>query len=212
MSTDIPLTIAIEAAIAGGSLFLSNGQVEIDTRLAEPGPTRAEDLLPGIDLLLKENGHQITEVGLVAVSAGPGSFTGVRIGFSTALGLSAGLGVDFSSESALKAMANDHRGHSKLAVAIPMGRETVCLQLFDTLDGVLERSGPISKQEEPFLDSVLNDPETVFVLHHDLFTRINGPHPLIIDFGKNVAGAIGRICMPRPRPQIQPIFISKNMR
>ena len=49
--------------------------------------THSENLLPMIDHLLSVYGASIGDVELLAVNAGPGSFTGVRIGVSTVKGL-----------------------------------------------------------------------------------------------------------------------------
>ena len=210
MSTRKPLALAIESAILGGSLSLFQDGNELDSRFGNSAFTRAEDLLPEIDLILKENGHHVSEVGLIAVSAGPGSFTGIRIGFSTALGLSTGLGAEMASESALRAMANQYRGHSQIVVAIPMGRETVCSQIFDTCDEIVEKSGPMTQPDEIFFSSVGSDPQSVYLLHQELFSKIGEVRPNALDFGQNIASAIAKVCVTRPRPQTEPIFISKN--
>ena len=210
MNTEKPLTIAIESAILGGSLSLYQDGNELDSRFGDSAFTRAEELMPDIDLMLKENGHHVSEVGLVVVSAGPGSFTGIRIGFSTALGLSTGLGAEMASESALRAMANQYRGHSNLVVAIPMGRGTVCSQIFDTCDEIIEKSGPMTQPDEIFLSLVSSDPQSNYLLHQELFSKIGEARPNVFDFGQNIASAIAKVCMDRPRPQTDPIFISKN--
>ena len=49
-----------------------------------------EALLPAIELLLKNCAITMNDIDLIAVSAGPGSFTGVRIGVATAKGLALG--------------------------------------------------------------------------------------------------------------------------
>ena len=211
MSLKKPLTIAIESAVSGGSLALFRGQNELDNRLGDTAYTRAEELLPDIDVMLRNNGQQISEVGFIAVSAGPGSFTGIRIGFATALGLSTGLDVKMASESALRAMAFGHLGHKKLVVALPVGRKMVCSQVFDTSEGLIAKCDPTTQEEQMFLSSIYNDPDAVYLLHNDLFQKSNGSHPLLIDFGRNIASAIARACMVRPRPQSAPIFVSKNI-
>lgn len=48
----------------------------------------AERLMPSIEWLLKASGIQINDIDAYAVSIGPGSFTGLRIGLSTAKGFS----------------------------------------------------------------------------------------------------------------------------
>ena len=57
------------------------------------GYVHAERLLPLIDALLEEHGWDKSSLEAIAVSGGPGSFTGLRIGVSTAKGLCHGLGL-----------------------------------------------------------------------------------------------------------------------
>ena len=57
------------------------------------GYVHAERLMPLIDALLDEHGWDKSLLEAVAVSGGPGSFTGLRIGVSTAKGLCHGLGL-----------------------------------------------------------------------------------------------------------------------
>jgi tRNA threonylcarbamoyladenosine biosynthesis protein TsaB len=54
--------------------------------VAEP-PHRASSLLASVDQLLRTCGVGLAEVDAIALSIGPGSFTGLRIGLGTALGL-----------------------------------------------------------------------------------------------------------------------------
>lgn len=51
------------------------------------GMTHSENLLPLIDGALTAGGYTLPDVDIIAVSAGPGSFTGVRIGVATVKGL-----------------------------------------------------------------------------------------------------------------------------
>ena len=54
--------------------------------------SRNEKLLPAIDWLLRESAVDRKEIDLFAVTRGPGSFTGVRIGLATIQGLALALG------------------------------------------------------------------------------------------------------------------------
>ena len=49
--------------------------------------THSENLMPMVDSVLNGMNAKIGDIGLIAVSAGPGSFTGVRIGVTTVKGL-----------------------------------------------------------------------------------------------------------------------------
>ncbi len=74
--------------------------------------THSETLLPLLENALKQYGADISEIDLFAVSAGPGSFTGVRIGAATVKGLAFAEGKPCAGVSALEAMArNVGRGY-----------------------------------------------------------------------------------------------------
>jgi len=67
--------------------------------------SRNEKLLPAIDWLLGESGIDRHDVDLFAVTRGPGSFTGVRIGLATMQGLALALGKPVCAMSTHEAIA-----------------------------------------------------------------------------------------------------------
>ncbi|MEW6068462.1 MAG: tRNA (adenosine(37)-N6)-threonylcarbamoyltransferase complex dimerization subunit type 1 TsaB [Nitrospirota bacterium] len=67
--------------------------------------THSERLMTGIDHVLKQSGLQISDIDVFAVSIGPGSFTGLRIGLSTAKGFSYATGKPIVSVPTLEAFA-----------------------------------------------------------------------------------------------------------
>ena len=82
-----PVILALETATLCGSIGLvSDGQCLAEFSL-QTGETHSRRLLAGIDWLLKETGIDWPAIDAVAVSLGPGSFTGLRIGLATAKGL-----------------------------------------------------------------------------------------------------------------------------
>jgi len=125
------IILAIESAIAGGSISLLRSGIEVANWIGTSDVSKAEDLLVNIDEILVGRGIPAKEIDLLAVSAGPGSFTGIRIGLATALGLKNGLGVEMSSENALKAMAFMHASEGTMSAAVPVGRNAVCIQTFE---------------------------------------------------------------------------------
>ena len=68
--------------------------------------THSEILLPLLENALTQYGAKIGDVDLFAVSAGPGSFTGLRIGMSAIKGLTIGNGKPCVGVSTLLAMAH----------------------------------------------------------------------------------------------------------
>jgi tRNA threonylcarbamoyladenosine biosynthesis protein TsaB len=76
--------LAIETSETAGSVAaLVDGQV-VAERLLDPALRSAQTLAPGIDGLLRDIAWTPAQVELVAVATGPGSFTGLRVGVTTA--------------------------------------------------------------------------------------------------------------------------------
>lgn len=213
------ITLAIESAVAGGSISLFRGESAIAHWTGTSNVSKAEDLLYNIDLLLRENGIARGEINLVAVSAGPGSFTGIRIGIATALGLKTGLGIKFSSESALKAMVDSVSVECPVSAALPVGRDAVCVQSFGVRTlcppvtyGQSARSPagePHTLTESAFAELVGDKSAEVFIVHERLFEKVQAL-PNAVNFGLNLAHAVGRICMNNRGVVVEPLFISKS--
>ena len=71
--------------------YIVIGETSLNARTGEKSWTHSEILMPGIDQLLNLTGISMQELDYIAYTSGPGSFTGLRIGASTALGLAKGL-------------------------------------------------------------------------------------------------------------------------
>lgn len=78
--------------------------------------SRNEKLLPAIEWALGEAGMKRTDVRLLAVTRGPGSFTGVRIGLATAEGLALALAVPICALSTHEVVASAHPSASVLVI------------------------------------------------------------------------------------------------
>jgi tRNA threonylcarbamoyladenosine biosynthesis protein TsaB len=88
---DRPLLLAIDTAsdIAGTALMDGDSLLAETTWRAHQ--SHSVQLLPAIDWLLAHVGRSKAEIGAVAVSLGPGSYAGMRVGISTAKALAFGL-------------------------------------------------------------------------------------------------------------------------
>ena len=80
--------LAIETTGPFGSVALINEQNEITARrVSEDTMSHLKDLMPMIDDMLSSQGIRGKDLAAIACDIGPGSFTGIRIGVSTARAL-----------------------------------------------------------------------------------------------------------------------------
>jgi len=107
MPTDAPLTLALETSGDVGSVALACEDGTVLERVFPEGTTHGTGLFPACRDLLAEAGREIGEVGLVAVSQGPGSFTGLRVGVAAAKGLAFALDCDVVGVSTLDVLARN---------------------------------------------------------------------------------------------------------
>jgi tRNA threonylcarbamoyladenosine biosynthesis protein TsaB len=127
--------LAIDTASPGASVaFYSEGRIFEETL---PSERRAsEELLPALRRVLAGAGASLAECHRIAVCAGPGSFTGVRVGLSTAWGLSRATGIPLETVSTLEALAETARGTAARVLAVlDAGRGDVVCAEFALEDG-----------------------------------------------------------------------------
>ena len=86
------LILNLETATSVCSVALSKDGKVIGLKEINNGYTHAENLTGFIQSVLNETGHVLNDVDAVAVSKGPGSYTGLRIGVATAKGICYGTG------------------------------------------------------------------------------------------------------------------------
>ena len=85
------LELAIETSSRLATVAARSGGVVLQAELSSTR-AHASDLLPALDRLVRELGREPREVEAVYVGLGPGSYTGLRVGIATALGLSRSTG------------------------------------------------------------------------------------------------------------------------
>lgn len=100
-----PLILHIETATEVCSVALSLGNELVANEEIKNGFSHAENLLPLVDKLLKSQNYQSYDLDAIAISEGPGSYTGLRIGASTAKGLCYALEIPLIAISTLESIA-----------------------------------------------------------------------------------------------------------
>lgn len=124
----------IETATKNCSVSLAkNGETILCKEIAEQGYSHAEKLHVFIEDILKESGVRATDLKAIAVSKGPGSYTGLRIGVSTAKGLCYALEIPLISVDTLEVMAMQVSVENGLIIPmIDARRMEVYSAVFDT--------------------------------------------------------------------------------
>ncbi len=97
----------IETATKNCSVALAkNGEIILCKEIAEEGYSHAERLHVFIDEVCKESGISFQDLSAIAVSQGPGSYTGLRIGVSAAKGLCYALNIPLIAVDTLQVLAS----------------------------------------------------------------------------------------------------------
>lgn len=99
------MILALESSATACSAALSRDGELVAQCYQNSGLTHSRTLLPMVDSLLKNCGETLEHVDVIAVAAGPGSFTGLRIGVATAKGLAWPGDKDCAPCSTLESMA-----------------------------------------------------------------------------------------------------------
>jgi len=150
------LILALDSTAAVGSVALCRDDKPLAYFTLKNGNTHSETLLPMVKALFDVTGTTVDDVDLFACSAGPGSFTGVRIGVATVKGLAFGKHKCVLGVSALEAMARSQLPHTGLIVpAMDARRGEVYTAVFraegDTMTRLMPDSAMPAKQLEAWL-------------------------------------------------------------
>ena len=127
---------AVSAAVSEDGKILCSGY-------QDTGLTHSRTLMPIVEHILKNTGLTVSDMDAIAVAAGPGSFTGIRIGVSAAKGLAFAADRPAVGVSTLAAMARNVAFCDGLVVcAMDARRQQVYNALFEAKDGSLTRLTP----------------------------------------------------------------------
>jgi len=193
--------LAIESAVGDGSISLFRGDSE--SSIERSGASRAEKIIIEIESLLREAAFAKNDLDLIAVSIGPGSYSGIRIGVSTALGLGHSLDVPVVGVSVLEALASGVDDEKVIAV-VPIGRSDLAWQAF-----AADTNGAKRSMTEPSLDpsnalsESLNDHPGLPIVapNHclELLREATGERRNLIEIRSSLASAIARLAAQHGR-------------
>ena len=133
--------LAIECSAGAASVALTKDGVLVAQYFQNNGKTHSRTLLPMIQSMLETCEWTLADVNVIAVAAGPGSFTGLRIGISVAKGLAWQGDLKCCGVSTLEAMAHPlaHMEGVVLCPVMDARRDQVYNALFSAKGGALLR-------------------------------------------------------------------------
>lgn len=115
----MPLILHIDTAVQRASVCVADEGVVRRTAVSQTERDAAAWLHPSIQRLIHDEGLSLSQIEAVAVSAGPGSYTGLRVGMATAKGLCYALAVPLIAVNTLQAMA-------AAAIKVCAGADLLC--------------------------------------------------------------------------------------
>jgi tRNA threonylcarbamoyl adenosine modification protein YeaZ len=127
------------------SIVVCGPQLEVAVRASSDGPAslirlaggspRSALLLAAVDLLVEDHGLEPAAIERVLVSRGPGSFTGLRAGISTAQGVAAATGAEVAAYDSLLVQAARCGATAEVWAAQPGRRNEVYARPFEVPRG-----------------------------------------------------------------------------
>lgn len=134
------LILGIESATTQVGCAVGGHEGVLAAARSGRGRRHAESLAPQIEFVLDQARIAIDEVSVVAVDVGPGLFTGLRVGISTAMATAFGLGVPMIGVSSLDLVAFPLR-HSRrlIVVAIDARRGELFTAFYRAVPGGIQQ-------------------------------------------------------------------------
>lgn len=122
--------LAVDSSAAAASAAVLDGQKILSESYLNVGLTHSQTLLPLVDQVLHNANITIGQIELLAVTNGPGSFTGIRIGVSMMKGLGMAEDIPCIGVSTLEALAWHFQGVPALVCPVMDAR---CGQVYNAL-------------------------------------------------------------------------------
>lgn len=128
------MILGIDSSAITAGCALCDGEKIVAEEFLNTKHTHSQTLLPMVESMLKNAGVTLADVEKIAVTAGPGSFTGLRIGVSAVKGMAMGAGKPCAAVSTLEAIAWNFAGGEGVVCACMDAR---CSQVYNALFRVM---------------------------------------------------------------------------
>lgn len=158
----------IDTATEHASVCISHGPTTLAMDVSTDQQKHAAFLQPAIQKLCSETGISLSDISAVAVTSGPGSYTGLRVGMASAKGICFALQIPLITINTLQVMAlaaREEQGHPmgqyRYCPMIDARRMEVFTAVFDTELHLVEPPHPLILEEGVF-SSLMEDNTLIF--------------------------------------------------
>jgi tRNA threonylcarbamoyladenosine biosynthesis protein TsaB len=194
----VKLLLALETATEDASVALLEGEGVVCERELPRGREHAASVLVAVDALLAAAGETLDHVDRIALSIGPGSFTGLRVGLATALGLCFGTERRIVPVPTLSALSLHAEGYELRVPLLDARRGEVYAGLYD--DAAHPLRDDCVTRAEPWLESLRGRGRIAFLgsgarLARAAIERILGRDAVLLPEAAGLprAGSVGRL-------------------
>jgi tRNA threonylcarbamoyladenosine biosynthesis protein TsaB len=150
-----PTILALDSAGSACSVAVAAGDTVLCVEYREMPQGQAEVLVPMVDRTMRQASLEGSALDLVAVTTGPGSFTGIRVGLAAARGIALALDIPLFGVTSFEAMAaacGTGPAGEFLLVALESRRADLFIQFFDPTRHAL--GGPMAVMGEDLAEIV----------------------------------------------------------
>jgi len=191
------LILALDTTTRAGSLSLESDGTLLETFVGDGGRTHATRLPGDVLDCLARHGRALADIDLYAVAAGPGSFTGLRIGIATIQGLAFAHRKPVVGVSALDALAEAGSDGLEACPTVAAWMDAQRSEVYACL--YRGESGSLA----PLIPAIVRRPDVVLVEWEE---RISGRQVTFVGDGalayadliEGAAGVRGRVVSPVP--------------
>lgn len=122
--------LSVDSSSVTASVAITEKGKVLAENFINNGLTHSQTLMPMVEKTIQESGISIKDIDLFAITHGPGSFTGVRIGIASVKGMADALGKKCVAVSTLEAIAEPLKSEDVIACAVMDAR---CNQVYTAI-------------------------------------------------------------------------------
>lgn len=210
--------LAVDTSSSVCSTALLEDSNLIDENNLDNGKTHSENLMPLVEELLKRNETDLNQIDLIAVSCGPGSFTGIRIGIASIKAIAEVHNIPVAEVTSLETLAcNDESDRIKITM-IDARNNQVYMGIFDKNYNLQENY--LADDINIVFEKISKYTNCVFigdgaVLHKELLSKIDGV--IFAENNKQSAYCTGKIGYKKFKENnlknadtVMPIYLRKS--